>query len=128
MNHLPEVLTLTSIDNTRGCLTILKVGKLSVFVWQKYLTGKELLLFDNWKKPERLIRHHKSKNHLRAMEMWMFSRANKRRQSSLLCKLYESHKNSTKENRQYLKAIMECLMYTATQNIAQCGHENNKLH
>ena len=44
----------------------------------------------------------------------------------ILSKLQESHKQDVKENRDYLKVIIECLMFTAQQNIAQRGHDEQR--
>jgi hypothetical protein len=60
--------------------------------------------------------------------MWMSSRANKKHNSSVLSQLHEDHKQSVKENRDYLKVIIESLMYTAQQNVAQCGHEEERVN
>ena len=38
-------------------------------------------------------------------------------------KLKESHKQDVKEKRDYLKVIIECLMFTAQQNFAQQQHD-----
>ena len=92
---------------------------------QKYLSAHDFT-FDNWKKPERLTKHHKSENHQTAMAKWIDSRANKKRNTSILSKLQESHKQDVKENRDYLKVIIECLMFTAQQNIAQRGHDEQR--
>ena len=82
--------------------------------------------FDNWKKIERLTKHHKSENHQTAVAKWIDSRANKKKNTSILSKLQESHKQYVKENRDYLKVIIECLMFTAQQNIAQRGHDEQR--
>ena len=79
--------------------------------------------FDNWKKTERLTKHHKSDNHQTAMAKWIESRADKKRNTSVMSQLQESHKQYVKENREYLRVIIECLMFTAKQNIAQRGHD-----
>lgn len=92
---------------------------------QKYLNAHDFT-FDNWKKPERLTKHHKSDNHQTAMAKWIDSRANKKRNTSILSKLQESHKHDVQENREYLKVIIECLMFTAQQNIAQRGHDEQR--
>ena len=60
------------------------------------------------------------------MAKWIDSRANKKRNTSILSKLQESHKHDVKENREYLKVIIECLMFTAQQNIAQRGHDEQR--
>ena len=98
-------------------------NKAHCYACQTFLAEKNPFFFDNWKKPERLAKHHKSEKHQRAMEMWMSIKANKKRNSSVISLLNEAHKQSVKENRMYLQVIIECLMYTAQQNIAQRGHE-----
>ena len=92
---------------------------------QKYLNVHDFT-FDNWKKLERLTKHHKSESHQTAMAKWIESRANKKRNTSILSKLQESHKQYVKENRDFLKVIIECLMFTAQQNIAQRGHDEQR--
>ncbi len=93
-----------------------------------YMKEKDSFSFDNWKKPERLAKHHKSEKHQTAMEMWMSSRANKKHNCSVLSQLHEDHQQSVKENRDYLKVIIESLMYTAQQNVAQRGHEEERVN
>ena len=60
------------------------------------------------------------------MAKWIESRANKKRNTSILSKLQESHKEYVKENRDFLKVVIECLMFTAQQNIAQRGHDEQR--
>ena len=60
------------------------------------------------------------------MAKWIASRANKKRNTSILSKLQESHKQYVKENRDFLKVIIDCLMFTAQQNIAQRGHDEQR--
>ena len=103
----------------------IKTRKASCFPCQKYLIDHNFT-FDNWKKPDRLTKHHKSENHKTAMAKWIDSRANKKRNTSVLSQLQESHKQYAKENREYLKVIIECLMFTAQQNIAQRGHDEKR--
>ena len=92
---------------------------------QKYLNVHDFT-FDNWKKLERLTKHHKSESHQTTMAKWIESRANKKRNTSILSKLQESHKQYVKENRDFLKVIIECLMFTAQQNIAQRCHDEQR--
>ncbi|KAL9983000.1 hypothetical protein ACROYT_G005120 [Oculina patagonica] len=99
----------------------LETKKACCYPCQKYLNAHDFT-FDNWKKIERLTKHHKSENHQTAMAKWINSRENKKRSTSILSKLQESHKQYVKENRDYLKVITECLIFTAQQNIAQRGH------
>ena len=92
---------------------------------QKYLNAHDFTV-DNWKKKEHLTKHHKSENHQMAMAKWIDSRANKKKNTSILSKLQESHKQYVKENHDYLKVIIECLMFMAQQNIAQRGHDEKR--
>ena len=103
----------------------IETKKACCFPCQKYLIAHNFT-FDNWKKPERLTKHHKSENHKTAMAKWIDSRANWKRNTSVLSQLQESHKQYAKENREYLKVIIECLMFTAQQNIAQRGHDEKR--
>ena len=41
-------------------------------------------MFDNWKKIERLTKHHKSESHQTAMAKWIDSRANKKKNTLIL--------------------------------------------
>ena len=99
--------------------------KVSCYPCQKYLNAHDFT-FDKWKTIERLTKHHSSENHQRAMAKWIDSRANKKKNTSILSKLQESHKQYVKENRDYFKVIIECLMFTAQQNIAQRGHDEQR--
>ena len=82
--------------------------------------------FDNWKKPERLMKHSRSNHHQLAMAKWLGYRVNKTRQTSVLKQLADEHERQVKQNRDYLRIIIECLMFTAQQNIAQRGHAETR--
>ena len=43
-----------------------------------------------------------------------------------MSQLDSQHKATAQKNRQYLKVIIETLMFTAQQNISQRGHEENR--
>ena len=45
---------------------------------------------------------------------------------SVIDLLDSHHKDSVKANRQYMKIIIESLVFTAQQNIAQRGHEEDR--
>ena len=75
--------------------------KACCYPYQKYLNAHDFT-FDNWKKLERLTKHHKSESHQTAMAKWIESRANKKRNTSILSKLQESHKRYVKENRDFM--------------------------
>ena len=59
------------------------------------------------------------------MAKWISYRSNVRQQTSVMKQLHAAHKDFVEMNCKYLKVIMESLFYTAQQNIAQRGHEEN---
>ena len=81
--------------------------------------------FRDWKKPERLNKHAKSKCHTMAMTKWIVSK-NLDSGESVIDLLDSHHKDSVKANRQYMKIIIESLVFTAQQNIAERGHEEDR--
>lgn len=82
--------------------------------------------FVNWKKSERLKKHEKSNRHQLAKTKWISYRVYKRCDTSVLMQLHNAHKQEVAHNREYLKVIIECLFYTAQQNVAQRGHVMKK--
>ena len=94
------------------------------FPCQKLIDGR--FQFTNWKKPERLKKHAKSNKHHLAMTKWIAYRGNDMRGTSILSRLQSDHKMDVTYNREYLKVIIQCLLYTAQQNIAQRGHVEDR--
>ncbi|QQP57420.1 Uncharacterized protein FKW44_002402 [Caligus rogercresseyi] len=94
------------------------------FPCQKFLSDSTFT-YSNWKKPERLVKHGKSGNHRLAMSKWIISKVNKKHQTSVLVQLDTTHKDMVQKNRNYLKVIVESILYTAQQNIPQRGHEED---
>lgn len=88
--------------------------------------GDNSFTFDNWKKSERLKKHAKSDGHKNAMTKWISSKASAKHQTSVLKQLQEAHGKDVLCNREYLRIIIECMVYTAQQNIATRGHEENR--
>ena len=82
--------------------------------------------FTNWKKPERLKKHATSEAHCTAMLNWANAKINEKMKNTILTQLDSQHKVNIKKNRQYLKIIIETLMFTAQQNISQRGHEESR--
>lgn len=62
------------------------------------------------------------------MTKWINYKSNKKRQTSVLTQLDNQHKQKVLQNRDFMKVIIECLMYTAQQNIGQRGHEEDLSH
>ena len=82
--------------------------------------------FSNWKEPERLTKHHQSEMHSLAMTKWLEYRQMQRRSLSIISFMDDGHLKCVQRNRELLRVIIECLFYTAQQNIAQRGHEEDR--
>ena len=83
-------------------------------------------VFKNWKKSSKLTKHSQSENHVSCMTKWLQFKAMERKNSSVLQQLSNAHKEQVKFNRKYLQVIIECLIFTAMQNIAVRGHEESR--
>ena len=89
--------------------------------------GKDTsVVFRNWKKSAKLAKHGKSENHVRSMTRWLQFKAMQRNKTSVLHQLNTAYQDQVASNRQYLKVIIQSLMYTAQQNVAIRGHEENR--
>ena len=97
------------------------------YACKKY-SNNNSFIFTNWKKVDRLKKHALSEPHGFAMTKWMNSKIYEKKNSTILSQLDSQHKATVLKNRQYLKVIIETLMFTAQQNIAQRGHEENRLN
>lgn len=60
------------------------------------------------------------------MTKWINARTSEKQKSTILTQLDSYHREQVQQNRQYLQVIIECLMFTAQQNIAQRGHEEER--
>jgi len=60
------------------------------------------------------------------MTKWINAKRNEKQKVTILSKLDRQHKTSVLQNRQYLKVIIECLMFTAQQNLAQRCHSEER--
>ena len=96
------------------CFACIEFGKDASFV------------FKNWKKPSKLTKHSQSENHVSCMTKWLQFKAMERKNSSVLQQLSNAHKEQVKFNRKYLQVIIECLIFTAMQNIAVRGQEESR--
>ena len=88
----------------------------------------DLFVFNNWRKPEKLSKHGKSKKHIMSMIKWALSKVNHMMNTSVLKQLDSAHKQYVLSNQRYLQVIIECLMYTVQQNVAIRGHEEDRKH
>ena len=82
--------------------------------------------FSNWEKPERLTKHHQSEMHSLAMTKWLEYHQMQRRSSSIISVMDDGHRKCVQRNRELLRVIIECLFYTAQQNIAHRSHEEDR--
>ena len=62
------------------------------------------------------------------MMKWINAKRNEKNKSTIISQLDSHHKATVLKNRQYLKVIIETLMFTAQQNISQRGHEENRFN
>ena len=60
------------------------------------------------------------------MAKWIAFRENKRKNTSIAKQLDNQHRVEVQHNREYLRVIIECLVFTAQQNIAQRGHREDR--
>ena len=60
------------------------------------------------------------------MEQWAEFKIRKKSGSKILKALNVGHDKLVLENRHYIKALIECLIYTCCQNIAQRGHDESE--
>ena len=95
------------------------------FACQTYL-GDSSFQYSNWKKPEKLKKHNQSKGHSLSMAKWLSYQINQRRNTSISMQLNSAHQLTVKQNRDYLRIIIETLVFTAQQNIAQRGVDENR--
>ena len=82
--------------------------------------------YRNWKKPKRLKKHAKSQAHKTAFVKWMSHEAQLKSRKSIASMMDENHQRMVVRNREYLRVIIECLLFTAQQNIPQRGHEESR--
>ena len=100
----------------------------SCYACDVYTTSSSPFTFTYWKKPERLNKHQSSEAHINAMLKWMTVKA--ANTSTVHTQIDSQHKASVKKNREYLQIIIECLMFTAQQNIGNRGtkEERKNIH
>ncbi|CAM4585288.1 unnamed protein product [Leuciscus chuanchicus] len=82
--------------------------------------------YRNWKKASfkdsGFSSHAKSENHQNAMCAWAENKKRQDSNTSLVAIMDEKNKKQLTENQNYVKALAEILIVTATENTAQRGH------
>ena len=76
-------------------------------------------VFSNWTKLKRLKKHHKSQEHGVAMSRWIAFRENLQRRTSIANQPDEKQRKEVQQNREHLRVLIEYLVLTAQQKIAQ---------
>uniref|UniRef100_A0A8C2PTZ0 DUF4371 domain-containing protein n=1 Tax=Cyprinus carpio TaxID=7962 RepID=A0A8C2PTZ0_CYPCA len=76
---------------------------------------------------EKLAQHNASASHKVAMEGWCEFKEREKNGSRILTHLHDDgHKKIVKENRIYMRAVVESLRFTACQTICRRGHRENE--
>ena len=60
------------------------------------------------------------------MAKWIAFSENIRRKTSIAKQLDDKRREEVQQNREYLRVLIECLVFTAQQNIAQRGHREGR--
>ena len=60
------------------------------------------------------------------MTKWALSKANDKKNTSVLKQLDSAHKQIVLSNQKNLQVVIECLMFAAQQNVAIRGHEEDR--
>ena len=82
--------------------------------------------FQNWRKAQECFKAHNiSASHKYSMQAWSEFKQRKQDGSKITKMLGEGHSKLVQENREYMKAVVESLRYTACQGIAQRGHREH---
>lgn len=79
--------------------------------------------FSTWVRATQSFRTHDvSAGHKYAMDAWCEFKQRKESDSKISNALSEGHSKTIRENREYMRAVVEALRYSACQTIAQRGH------
>ncbi|XP_076348019.1 zinc finger MYM-type protein 1-like, partial [Tachypleus tridentatus] len=79
--------------------------------------------FRNWKKATTSLKSHdNSAGHKFAMQAWAEFKLQKTKCARIQHALDTNHAKTVEENRHYIRAVIDALLYTACQNEAQRGH------
>ena len=99
--------------------------KTECYACQKF-SNNASFSFSNWKKPERLAKHATSEIHRKSLVKWISWKIDNKSNKSILLQLDNAHEILIKQNQEYLEVIIETLIFTALQNIAQRGVDENR--
>ena len=136
-NHMVEDLIMTGAQNIIGWnIPLVKTKFAVIFVdtFPRHSKVKKVPLFrmaltagkkctGDSHKNNRLLRHKKSEQHVNSAARYAAYKEAKQMKSTLANLLNEQHKETVKENREFIKTIADILRLTAVQNIAQRGLE-----
>ena len=83
----------------------------SYYACQKFICKE--FVFSNWKKPKRLIKHYKSQDRSIAMAKSIAFSKIIRGNTSVAKELDDKRREEVQRNREYLRVLIECLVFTA---------------
>ncbi|XP_076329972.1 zinc finger MYM-type protein 1-like [Tachypleus tridentatus] len=90
---------------------------------EKFFTNEG---FRNWKKATTSLKSHdNSAEHKFAMQTWAEFKSQETKDARIQHALDASHTKTVEENRHYIRAVIDALLYTACQNEAQRGHRED---
>ena len=72
------------------------------------------------------MKHNKSQDHGIAMAQQIAFSENIRRETSIAKQLDDKRRGKVQRNREYLRVLIEFLVFTAQENIAQRGHHKGR--
>ena len=96
-----------------------------------YKTGEQAFRsigYENWKHGAKkaLKKHDSSGAHKVSIESWAEFKKKQNGASQISTFLDEGHSKLVQQNRTYIRAVIESLIYTCRQDIAQRGHRENE--
>ena len=86
MESFPETLSLNGLKNTLGYRMMEEKKEGSCFSCSKFLKDSSFT-FSNWKKPERMLKHGQSQNHILGMLKWMDSKRTEANKTTIVSAL-----------------------------------------
>jgi hypothetical protein len=115
----------STIKDSMYCYACRHFGRRGAGVHQE--TAFTVNGFSTWVKAQKTLQtHNVSTVHRYAMAAWAEFKIRRDAGSRICNALDEGHSKAVRENREYMKAIVEALRYTACQGIALRGHREGE--
>lgn len=88
-------------------------------------------VFRDWKHAESsdkgFNKHEASDLHVKCKEKYSIFLTNRSKEENILSQMNEAHKKMVRDNRNYLKHILQSLLFTARQGLAQRGNDESSI-